>query len=221
MTHALPAQPEGDPRLAAELEPGERLIWAGRPDTPRWFTHREEVLHFVVGTACTTFFVALFGGLLHAAWTGQMTSTLISKLYTSMFVTAMAIVFIGAGLMMIGQPLWNRWARPHDLYALTDRRCIIWRRTLAGRSTKSYAPALLIELSRTERRNGTGDLVLLPRVHDLTGKGKRTIRDAEAFLSIANVAQVEQLVRRTLLTHTRLDHTAPAPAQLTDQLTDP
>ena len=72
------------------------------------------------------------------------------------YATASGIVLAASLLSSVAQPFFG---------VLTDRRAIIWRaRWLGSVEVRSYEPASLTRLVRTEYPDGTGDLVFEERI---------------------------------------------------------
>lgn len=122
----------------------------------------------------------------------------------------------GAGLVGVAlllSPLWmtlvRRRRQEQSCYALTTTRALVWEPVSGGLQLHSYAPHRLDSLKRIERGDGSGDLVFeeytytyqvnvapagsSPQYQTRQGIGQR------GFLNIAQVRQVERLLRQTLL----------------------
>jgi hypothetical protein len=84
------------------------------------------------------------------------------------------------------------------VYALTDRRAIVFEPQLFRTvQVRSYTAAGLGAMSRVERGDGSGDLVF--EEYTTRGSNNTTTTTRRGFLAIANVHQVEGLIRKTLL----------------------
>ncbi len=171
-------------RVANELEADERLLWVGQPR-----------LDLATRPA---FFLVPFGivfagfAVLWMVLAGAMTGGLMAPC---------ALPFIAVGIGLIASPVWLRSQARKTLYALTNRRAIIWEPAWFGATTvRNYTAAGLGHMSRTERADGSGDLVfeeITTYGSNNNGTSSRTTR--RGFLSIDKVREVEELVRRTLL----------------------
>lgn len=189
---------EHDPRLAAELEPGERVVWAGRP-LVRLLTGPSIgiVLFAIPWTAFAVFWISA------AAWGTWFGGGSGQPVASGPFVAfpLFGVPFVLIGLGMLSTPYWSMRAARRTLYALTERRCIVWKGKFGGSiAVTSYRADVLRSMSRTQRRDGSGDLVF---VKSITIRNRHSSTDTaaqpEGFLSVANVAELERLVRLTLL----------------------
>jgi hypothetical protein len=195
-----PLSPELEARLQSELQPGERLVWAGQPRAdlaarPAWFM----VPCRVFFTGFSLFWIVGAGGM--AALAGGVNGG-----FGSLFgcFPCFGIPFVLIGLFMVASPIWLRRQAHKTLYALTDRRAIVfeptWFRTV---TVRSYTAAGLSHLSRRERPDGSGDLVFEEfTTSSLDSDGNRSYSTTRrGFLAIDRVREVEDLVRKTLLAH--------------------
>ena len=171
-------------RLDAELAPGERLVWVGqpRPDLatrPAYFLVPFGVVFTAFALLWTAGALCLSAGLLAPC--------------------GLPFVAVGAGL--IASPVWLRRRARETLYALTDRRAVVWEPGWFGSvAVRSYSAPGLGRMSRHERADGSGDLVFEEfTTVSHTGDGPHTSTTRRGFLAIDDVHAVEDLVRRTLL----------------------
>jgi hypothetical protein len=171
-------------RVAAELAPNERLVWLGQPrfdlaTRPAWF-----LVPF--GIVFTIISLVIFGAF---------------AAFTAGIMAPCALPFIAAGVFLIASPIWLRNRARKVLYALTDRRAIIWEPGWFGRITiRNYTAAGLGRMSRVEGPDGSGDLVFeeITTVSS-SNSGTSTYTTRRGFLCIDKVREVDELVRRTLL----------------------
>ncbi|MGI3163463.1 aspartate carbamoyltransferase catalytic subunit [Pseudooceanicola sp. 200-1SW] len=104
------------------LEPGERILWQGRPDG-RMSLRQINLFHLIFGLFFAGF--ALFW-MIMAAFAGG-------------FFWMFGLLHFSAGVSIaIGQPVIDPLRRRYTWYTLTDRRAFIARRTLRGRTLDSY-----------------------------------------------------------------------------------
>lgn len=176
-------------RLEAELSPGERVQWQAMP-IPRWFEPGSLVV-FLFGLPWTAFAVVWTLG---AAWG-------VSKANGPWFVgffPLFGVPFILVGLGMLSMPCWARLAARRTIYAITDRRALIIQgiRTV---ETRSFAPNLLSNLLRRDRRDGSGD-VLFSRKEWRDSDGDRSVKEI-GFVSIPEPRKVEALLRELAERH--------------------
>jgi hypothetical protein len=169
-------------RVEAELADDERLIWAGQP--------RPDLM--VRSAACCLVpFGLLFGGL-------PLVGTIVVFIAGApVFLLFGAAPFVGLGIFLICSPLWLRRKARNTVYALTDRRAIIWDAGWYGAFVvRSYASSGLGRIARRERADGSGDLIF----EDYPTRGStKEGATCQGFLCIDHVREVEDLVRRTLL----------------------
>jgi hypothetical protein len=193
-------------RAQSELTSDERLVWTGQPQP-------HSVLY-------VSLFLVLFGLILTivTAWFAMhwlettddfnrhwnqgpgVRSGFFEKQERSVadYVPFLFVV-VGIGIMTV--PLFLLRQVRSTFYLLTDKRAIICQAGLFGDwTTFSYPGGELRILQRHERANGSGSLVfevyttLSP---DSEGRSRRRTH-WRGFLNVANVRQVEALVRSTL-----------------------
>ncbi len=95
MTTKIGATPKSNPRLRAELEPGERLVWVGQP-RPGLFA-RQAWPFAVFGAVCTAF-----------ASHGLVTSLRGQAEGDGIAVWAVPLLFVLIGLATLSSPWWTR-----------------------------------------------------------------------------------------------------------------
>jgi hypothetical protein len=165
--------------VAGELSTGERLVWIGQPRLdlavrPAWF-----LIPF--GVLLTT--IAL-------VW------TLMTLVLTFGILAPCGLPFIAVGVLFMFSPLWLRAMARRTVYALSDRRAILWQPGWFGQvSVQSFTASGLGQMSRLERPDGSGDLVF--QVYT-TGVGENAHTVRRGFMGIDHVRDVEELVRKTL-----------------------
>jgi hypothetical protein len=104
------------------------------------------------------------------------------------------VPFILIGLGMLSSPYWLARKAKNTCYILTDRRAIIVDGGVFGsRTIHSFQPERLTAMSRTERKDGSGDLVF-EQFTTRQGSGHTTTR--RGFIAIDNVRDVEELVNQ-------------------------
>jgi hypothetical protein len=109
--------------------------------------------------------------------------------------------FIAAGLVLIIRPLWVHHRARRTVYVVTDRRAFTVTAGLGSNLTiRSFLPEQLHGMHRHQRKDGSGDLVLMQEeIHDPeSGTYKRNA----GFLAVRDVAEVEALVREMRDSHT-------------------
>ena len=171
-------------RAAAELAPDERLIWAGQP-------RPDLVLR-------SAYFLVPFGivfTVIASIW------TIVGLALTFGIMAPCGLPFLAVGIGLILSPIWLRAMARKTLYALTDRRAIVWEPGWFGAITvRNYTAAGLGHMARIERSDGSGDLVFEEiTTFSSTSDGARSHTTQRGFLSIDKVREVEDMVRQTLL----------------------
>jgi hypothetical protein len=188
--------PEQENRIRAELQQGENLVWAGRPRPDLMMRSAFFLVPFGL----------VFGGF--AAFWIVMASTIVGKAANVGgpavfdFFPLCGLPFLLVGLFMVSSPYWLRRKAQRTLYALTNQRALIWEPGFFGSFTlRNYTAAGLGRMSRTERADGSGDLVFEEFVtYGANSQGHRTASTTRrGFLGINDVRKVEELVRLTLL----------------------
>jgi hypothetical protein len=99
------------------------------------------------------------------------------------------VPFVLVGLGMLTSPYWLYKKAKQTVYGLTNRRAII----ITGGSTKkvqSYTGSDMGVIERTERSNGTGDVVFA------TVEGKKSVEQV-GFMGISDARRVERLLLDT------------------------
>jgi len=174
--------------VQGELEPGESLLWVGRPNPmraigPAWGA-------FVFGIPWTAF--ALFwtwgasGFGRHMPGTGGPFS----------FFPLFGLPFILVGLGMLTSPLWAYRKGKRTLYAITNNRLVIiatgWTRTV-----QSYTGDDIGNIERVDRADGTGDVIFARQeYHSRRGYNQSSLAPV-GFLGIPAARSVEKLIRDT------------------------
>src|SRR5437660_832775 len=130
-------------RVANELDAGERLVWAGQPRVD--LAMRSAFLLVPFGVVFTGF------ALIWILVAGVMSAGLM---------VPCGLPFVAVGILLMASPVWLRRRARQTIYALTDRRAIVWEPGWLGAATvRNYTAAGLARMSRTERADGSGDLV--------------------------------------------------------------
>jgi hypothetical protein len=189
-------------RVHAELQPGERLVWAGQPN-PRAYARGAWVVSIfgVVFTAFAGLWILTAGGF---AWFARDhafgdDAPGPAKLFACF--PLFGLLPLLAGIALLLAPVWMRRAARRDVYAITDRRVIMWQaRPFGELIVRSFAPTELTQLTRVERADGTGDLVLLEVLNQVNSRGHHRMWSPTrlGFVGVNNVREVEDLLRKSL-----------------------
>jgi hypothetical protein len=175
-----------------ELKGGEKLVWADRP-VPRLFTAATIVpmLFAVPWTAFAIFWTVMAGGFFESR--SQPFPATGFRYAFALF----GVPFILVGLAMLTTPVWTRRAMRRTAYAVTDQRAVVFTGGFFGtRRVQSFEPDRLAAMERTERADGSGDLIF---EHLTTRRRNGHATVCRGFESVANVKDVEDTIRETLL----------------------
>lgn len=179
--HALP--PALTSRLSDALQPGETVVWIGRPE--RWTYAKQG---FAVCLKVWGFWLLFVLG--SSAWRSSSQAE---------FVASLNDLAVLVGLLGLAWPLWM-WRKAGSLaYAITDRRTLEVDGDPWGRIS-TYAPDdLALGVERIDRGNGFGDLIMghVDEFETFDDKGRSLCR----FIAIRDVHRVEALVRALVKAH--------------------
>jgi len=191
-------------RIKPELRPGERLVWAGRPvrvppisrSSLAWATGCLGVSY-----SLAAFFLALFFGVA-ATWIEPLD---VFKVFGTICAAIAGFVTIVCSVTGIND-LDERRRVIREVYALTDRRAMIWAPGETRKAVQffSHDRGHFDRVHREERPDGSGSLTFSNSRNRFNPGPKR-------FREIADVKRVEALARQYVI-HESTD---------TDDLTSP
>ena len=199
--------PELDQRVQSELSGGERLVYVGQPK-PELYRGPTvfmmifgccfggfALIFFTVGLAMTIGFAGA-----GAAAAGQGVGALAGCFPLAFCLFSLPFLIIGG--YMLTAPIWMPKRIRRIIYALTDRRALIFEPNWFGKAytVRSYTAAGLGRMYRVDRGNGAGDLVFEEYYTTSTNSDgmSSTSRNQRGFMAIDRVRDVEELVRLTL-----------------------
>ena len=131
--------------IARQLDAGERLLWSGRPG--RGVRLRASDGLFIP-------FSLLWGGFAFF-W-----EFMVFRVKAPFFFRLWGVPFVLVGIYLIaGRFFWDARRRARAVYAVTDRRIILVDGGVR-RSTRTLNLKTLNEITLSERRDGSGDVVL-------------------------------------------------------------
>lgn len=173
--------PEVQQRVTRELQPGEVVRWAGQPDPSRlmrqgfliWF-------FFIPWTAFSVFWIYGAAGFRVPDFSGPFS-----------FFPFFGLPFLLIGIGGLASPWWLRLNAQHTVYVISNTRAFM----LAGKRSvnmTSWAPAQLGQISRTERPDGSGDLVFdIEMRRDDEGS---TVAHKRGFIAVRDVRTAESFL---------------------------
>jgi hypothetical protein len=178
-------------RVKAELQPGEVVLWTGRPIPG--LAARPAMAFSVIGGVMLVPMVLVAAGM---AALVVVIALLAHSVCVALFLLPVGLIVLLSLGMVIGLPLWTRRLAAQTAYALTNRRAIVWQKGSFAMHVRSFTRQQLGAMQRNERPDGSGDLIFDQTYwHDSHGRHhSRGI----GFASIARVRDVEQLVRAML-----------------------
>ena len=200
--------PELEQRVQSELSGGERLVWVGqpRPDLYRGQTIFMAIFGaFFGGIALIRFLVggamAVAFGLAGGQGGGNPGADALGCF--PLFFCLFTIPFMAIGGYMLCAPIWMPKRIRRILYALTDRRAILWEPYFfgSGYTVRNYTREGLGRMYRVDKRDGAGDLVFEEYFTTSTNSNgmSSTQRNQRGFMAIDRVREIDELVRLTLM----------------------
>ena len=177
-----------DSRLQPELDTGEILLWQGTPNPAR--LAQRNTLPSIFGGCFVVF------SLIWMAGAGFISLVISSATGWNLVALAplFGLVFLVAGLVMLFSPLTAMKRGQNTVYALTDRRLIVWE----TRRVRSFTAREINALERRDLIDGRGDIIFRRDIH-VDSDGDRTVQEA-GFFGIPDAREVERLIRTHLQT---------------------
>jgi hypothetical protein len=167
-----------DPSVSQLLDPGERLIWSGKPNAFRYATNKSTVI-FLFGLFFFGFSVFWMYGA-----TNQSGGSF--ALFGTPFVLA------GAGMVL--SPIWHIWRGSKATYVLTSKRVLtVFTGLFARRISVPLRQIRFIDVR--PNNDGDGDIYFKETA---ASDGEGTTIRREGFIAIPEVDQVERLLRETI-----------------------
>lgn len=193
--------PEVRSRIQSELDSGERLLFAAQPDPKRFARGSIFLVLFAIPwTAFAVFWVFMASGGFWGLIDGGMDFPRDEAPFQiiSICFPLFGLPFVLVGVAMLSSPYWARRQARRTAYAVTDRRVILFEAGFRGSMTvRTYLPPQLQRMTRTERPDGSGDLMLEEFAWRDSDGDRRHGR--HGMYAIPRVRDVEELIRETLL----------------------
>ena len=196
---------EYDRLLRAELEDGEQLVWFDQPSPGRMALQMAPIgcIGLVFGGFAAFWVVMASGVAFFGSFAGPGAAPL---LLFPFFGVPFLIV---AGIMIVSPILAYNNAKK-SIYGLTNRRAIIISQGFS-RTVKSYTAGDMDSIERSERSDGTGD-VIFARQYNVNSRRNRSPVSI-GFFGIRNPHDVERLVRQLVVERQDPQSTRSAPSQ--------
>ena len=165
--------------IDAELQPGETLLWAGKPLASHMALQNRQAL--VTGVlALAAVYVVL---------TGVAAASIFNFFIFGCGFTWLAALFMLLPVYYFARPVSDYLAAGRTIYAVTNRRALIIKPRFGGRTVQSYNRIQQIE--RRELSGGKGDLIFASEPQPARS---RTKASKVGFFGITNPRAVEQLM---------------------------
>lgn len=165
-------------RVTRELQPGEVVRWAVQPDPSRLMLQGFLLwLFFIPWTAFSLFWIAGASGFHLPDFSSP----------TALF-PLFGLPFLLIGLGGLLAPWWLRLAARHTVYVITNQRAF----SLAGWRTVvmlSWLPQQLAQVTRSERADGSGDLVF--DIEMRRGNRGSDVQHKRGFMALRDVRTAE------------------------------
>lgn len=171
-------------KVERELVSGERIEWIGMP-LPKFFTPAATGA-FLFGIPWTAFALFWTGGA--AVGTSKAGDIGLFRMFP-----LFGVPFILIGFGLLASPLWAYRKALGSVYVITNRRAITFE---GGRTTviRSYPPERLQEVYRTEKKDGSGDVIITCRTWRDSDGDRRS--EELGFFRVRDPKAVEALLRK-------------------------
>jgi hypothetical protein len=180
--------------VEGELDKGERLVWADKPDVRTAFL-RGFIVTAALGSVALVMFIVLIVLIVAMGFkdTGGVVVFLI-----------LGAIFLAALGGAIAAPYANRWRMSKVFYAFTTKRALAWNCAWSGKiALNVYEPADMAKLYRqnlSRGEDGVGNLIFGVSVQTKkTREGNVQTFTRYGFFMIPRAATVEKMLRETLL----------------------
>ena len=177
-------------RVADELASGETVTWAGRANPTRMMLPTLAIMLFAIPW---TAFAVFWTGM--AFWMTNQAPQAPGPVgpFFSICFPLFGLPFIAVGIGMMSAPYWMRRLAARTVYVVTNRRAILFQAGFQGMTVRSFGPDQLKTMYRTERADGSGDIVFR-EIGTITNDGDRQLNRL-GFFGIPEVRYVEELLK--------------------------
>lgn len=183
----------------SEIQPGERILWTGRPQPLRYVMRDMPRILGALGTLGIGVVVLL---VFSQFWNGMGVGFRISEgfnpfaQFNTMFLLVAVLIILGG----VGPAALDYLKAGRIVYAITDQRLLIitlpalwW-----GRSVQSYGQHDLRAVARRMHGDDIGDVVFSSESYQVRSKyGHRTRTREVGFFGVPEARRVEQLILDT------------------------
>lgn len=169
-----------------EMQSGERLLWVEKPDPARLGSRM--IVPALFGIPVTAF--AIFWTA--SAWSMSQNTGFGGSGFDKVF-PLFGLIFVVVGLAVLSSPLWAFAKGTRTIYAISNHRALVVE-SGASQTTKSYSFSDMEDLERTERADGSGDLIFKRETR--RGSKGRTYLEPIGFFAVPKVREVENVLRQ-------------------------
>lgn len=173
--------PDLQQRVARELQAGEVVRWAAQPDPSRLMRQGFLIwLFFIPWTAFSVFWIWGAAGFRLPDFSGPFS-----------FFPLFGLPFLFIGIGGLASPWWLRMQAKHMIYVITNKRAF----SLSGKNSVrmiSWQPEQLGQMTRTERPDGSGDLVFDREMRP--GNRGGSVEHKRGFMALRDVRTAESFI---------------------------
>lgn len=182
--------------LQRELDPGERLVWSGRP-------RPDLALRSALANAWLLLLLGvLLGAFMIAAAVRLWIRPVEVPIEPGAAGLSILIILMGVALItwILSEPSRVASRARRTIYAITDRRALVITRSRRGVvEERDFAPDETRHILRVERPDGSGDIIFeSPRRNPSGSANSVSTLGRIGFLSVEDCAAVERILRTTL-----------------------
>jgi hypothetical protein len=188
-------------KIIADLGTNERLVWLAQPVGAIVF--RRSLGYLIGGAVVALVALVWLSGVFSPKPVAQRGKA--PPPATSRDITTPSIVFLVAACVSL-VPVYRWKMAQRAVYALTNRRALVFKGGLFGPKRETYSPSEVAAMRRSDSwlYSGGGDLIFrIVKVLSTSYSQGRTSQSVRTyhygFLAIDNVREVEKLVRETLI----------------------